>query len=178
MKKGLLIVEQASSEALADLFEPAYSEGLNCTLAEHLLRMLAYRHLSKNGDKSEHVLRAITGPDQCRHGRSTMGTCAECSQEQGEFDEENSIESVLRAFCKAFKENRPFDRKRLFHALSAMGYARPEFDEDHDPHTFCAACEHAYERHFDSHEDNRPVGCKYCGCPTFVEPVKPVEKAP
>lgn len=30
-------------------------------------------------------------------------------------------------------------------------------------------CGHPYYRHFDSYEDNEPVGCKYCGCYTFKE---------
>ena len=30
-------------------------------------------------------------------------------------------------------------------------------------------CGHPYARHFDSYEDNAPVGCKYCDCSKFVE---------
>lgn len=30
-------------------------------------------------------------------------------------------------------------------------------------------CGHTYERHFDWMEDNKFVGCKYCGCDDFVE---------
>lgn len=30
-------------------------------------------------------------------------------------------------------------------------------------------CGHPYYRHFDSYEDNRPCGCKYCMCYEFVE---------
>lgn len=30
-------------------------------------------------------------------------------------------------------------------------------------------CGHPYYRHFDSYEDMEAVGCKYCGCYTFVE---------
>ena len=30
-------------------------------------------------------------------------------------------------------------------------------------------CGHPYHRHFDSHEDMAPVGCKYCDCYTFIE---------
>lgn len=32
-------------------------------------------------------------------------------------------------------------------------------------------CGHPYERHFDSYENNRAVGCKYCTCYDFVEDV-------
>ena len=39
----------------------------------------------------------------------------------------------------------------------------PKFDSD-------AVCEcgHAYYRHFDSYENNEPVGCKYCSCYHFT----------
>lgn len=30
-------------------------------------------------------------------------------------------------------------------------------------------CGHRYYRHFDSYEDNEPVGCKYCECHEFEE---------
>ena len=30
-------------------------------------------------------------------------------------------------------------------------------------------CGHPYYRHFDSYDNNEPVGCKYCACFTFVE---------
>ena len=32
-------------------------------------------------------------------------------------------------------------------------------------------CGHPYYRHFDSYDDNAPVGCKYCDCYTFEEKV-------
>lgn len=32
-------------------------------------------------------------------------------------------------------------------------------------------CGHPYYRHFDSYDDNEPVGCKYCDCHTFEEKV-------
>ena len=30
-------------------------------------------------------------------------------------------------------------------------------------------CGHSYYRHFDSWENMKPVGCKYCNCHNFVE---------
>lgn len=30
-------------------------------------------------------------------------------------------------------------------------------------------CGHPYYRHFDTYENMEPVGCKYCGCLTFIE---------
>lgn len=32
-------------------------------------------------------------------------------------------------------------------------------------------CGHPYYRHFDSYDNNAPVGCKYCDCCTFEEKV-------
>ncbi len=32
-------------------------------------------------------------------------------------------------------------------------------------------CGHAYFRHFDSYDANEPVGCKYCSCSEFWEPI-------
>lgn len=40
----------------------------------------------------------------------------------------------------------------------------PKFGDDR-----MCMCGHAYYRHFDTYEHMRPVGCKYCGCPTFKE---------
>ncbi len=34
-------------------------------------------------------------------------------------------------------------------------------------------CGHSYYRHFDSYENNSPVGCKYCQCFTFEELITP-----
>jgi len=40
----------------------------------------------------------------------------------------------------------------------------PNFGDDKE----CADCGHSYERHFDTYEDMRPVGCKYCNCQRFA----------
>tara|TARA_R110000851_G_scaffold81495_1_gene179056 strand:+ start:166 stop:552 length:387 start_codon:yes stop_codon:yes gene_type:complete len=42
------------------------------------------------------------------------------------------------------------------------------YNPDYGDDRVCT-CGHAYDRHFDSYEDNRAVGCKYCQCDTFVE---------
>ena len=40
-------------------------------------------------------------------------------------------------------------------------------------------CGHSYHRHFDSYENNAPVGCKYCQCGDFKEaPPMPKVKNP
>lgn len=40
----------------------------------------------------------------------------------------------------------------------------PNFNQD-----ATCVCGHSYYRHFDSYEDMRNVGCKYCPCSDFVE---------
>lgn len=49
---------------------------------------------------------------------------------------------------------------------------KPQYDKNHQE-IDCSnpECGHAYYRHFDTYDDMLPVGCKYCGCETFVEPV-------
>ena len=47
-----------------------------------------------------------------------------------------------------------------------MSYAGPAWDKDHDQEAECE-CGHTYYRHFDTYEDMRGVGCKYCGCQIF-----------
>jgi len=43
----------------------------------------------------------------------------------------------------------------------------PKYGDDRE-----CICGHPYYRHFDSYEDNYPIGCKYCSCDEFVEKVK------
>jgi len=45
------------------------------------------------------------------------------------------------------------------------------WNENHDQNDECV-CGHVYHRHFDSWEDMRPVGCKYCECDTFASKQK------
>jgi hypothetical protein len=42
------------------------------------------------------------------------------------------------------------------------------YNPDYGDDRICK-CGHSYYRHFDSYENNDPVGCKYCSCFTFVE---------
>ncbi len=50
---------------------------------------------------------------------------------------------------------------------------RGKWDPEHDQQSKCNrfGCEHPYERHFDSYGDMEPVGCKYCSCERFIEPL-------
>jgi DNA-directed RNA polymerase subunit RPC12/RpoP len=53
---------------------------------------------------------------------------------------------------------------------------RKAWDKEHDQEVDCSECGHPYYRHFDSYENNRPVGCKYCECRIFQEPIPLPEK--
>lgn len=55
---------------------------------------------------------------------------------------------------------------------------KADWDPNHDDEAPCARCGHAYRRHFDWMEGNEHVGCKYCECEEFQEPMQsdaPVE---
>jgi len=54
----------------------------------------------------------------------------------------------------------------------------PKYDPKYGDSRVCK-CGHPYYRHFDSYEDNAPVGCKYChgDCLTFREPTEELERA-
>jgi len=45
----------------------------------------------------------------------------------------------------------------------------PAWNPKHDQEAPCV-CGHPYERHFDSYDDMRPVGCKYCECDWWRAP--------
>jgi hypothetical protein len=83
-------------------------------------------------------------------------------------------ELVLYEFCDAYRNGDQFDQQKLYEALCGLGYGKRKLDHSHNQFVECArrGCGHAYEKHFDPYEDNREVGCKYCGykCPAFAEP--------
>lgn len=58
-------------------------------------------------------------------------------------------EPCLRAAAERLDTGPPYDLK---------------FGDDRE-----CECGHIYYRHFDSYEDMKPVGCKYCGCDRFKE---------
>ena len=47
-----------------------------------------------------------------------------------------------------------------------LGIYDPEFGDFKE-----CECGHVYERHFDSYDKMRAIGCKYCQCYTFKGPV-------
>ena len=56
---------------------------------------------------------------------------------------------------------------RLMAALEEL--KKTEYDTAFGDDKVCK-CGHAYYRHFDTYEDMRPIGCKYCPCDKFEEP--------
>lgn len=52
----------------------------------------------------------------------------------------------------------------------AGGVARAAYDPQFGDERECA-CGHSYRRHFDTYANMRPVGCKYCGCATWQQPM-------
>ena len=46
----------------------------------------------------------------------------------------------------------------------------PEYSASFGDDKLCD-CGHPYYRHFDTYDDMYPVGCKYCQCEVFKEPV-------
>ncbi len=54
-----------------------------------------------------------------------------------------------------------------FHDLDAEWNPPPAYDPNFGDDVRCR-CGHPYCRHFDTYEDMRPVGCKYCECERFA----------
>ena len=44
---------------------------------------------------------------------------------------------------------------------------KPRYDKAFGDDKECL-CGHPYYRHFDTYDEMAPVGCKYCGCQTFM----------
>lgn len=57
--------------------------------------------------------------------------------------------------------------RNLLSKVTVNGYA--PYDGSFGDNKVCK-CGHVYYRHFDTYEDMRPVGCKYCGCDHYEEP--------
>lgn len=86
---------------------------------------------------------------------------------------EDDPHKIIDEFCDTHRAGEIFDLDRLCRALQLIGFGLPKMDPDH-PDTDCARenCGHPYYRHFDPYEGDRMVGCKYCSCMEFVEPIQ------
>lgn len=58
--------------------------------------------------------------------------------------------------------------RMLLSKVSIIGYA--PYDSTFGDDKKCR-CGHPYHRHFDSYDHMRPVGCKYCRCDHYEEPI-------
>jgi len=90
------------------------------------------------------------------------GVCAKCRERLTlrEFDREAG---------RGILECRSCDTKFV---VAVQGRKR---DPKHNQDVACGheGCGHPYARHFDGFDDDVEVGCKYCECRTFVEPIPP-----
>ena len=68
---------------------------------------------------------------------------------------------------RAYEQGRD-DAERGVHRVHCPAYDKSIGDE-----RLCE-CGHPYYRHFDTYDNMRPVGCKYCECfvPTALSPIK------
>ena len=91
------------------------------------------------------------------------------------------IDDKKKEALKAIKEENKKNRKRakrykkkwisLYIPMKdrqAQSY-KFKYDPNYGDANKCI-CGHSYYRHFDSYDNMRPIGCKYCGCSRF-EPV-------
>lgn len=77
---------------------------------------------------------------------------------------QDSLADQLRELKAFANKLGMYDAADLIQTLVETQKAKydPNFGDDR----FCE-CGHKYYRHFDTHEDMYPCGCKYCGCYTF-----------
>jgi len=78
------------------------------------------------------------------------------------------IKQVRYQYLGHFPEGKVPEYDIIAFEMSETG---PAWDKDADQDANCV-CGHTYERHFDTHDRMRGVGCKYCPCEIF----RPEEK--
>lgn len=115
----------------------------------------------------KHVLALLPAPGRTGIERTApwwcdvhrmMQPCPDCESESapgrtGETPTDKWAEQWDR--CQQCRQLLPSDQRPTLRYVEAISEVR-------------CVCGHQHYRHFDSYEDNRPVGCKYCGCMTFV----------
>ncbi len=89
----------------------------------------------------------------------------------GDYMTDHSITQMEHDAMLAELETASVERCReigrmLLKRVSVYGYAK--YDSSFGDDRICE-CDHPYYRHFDSYENMKPVGCKYCYCHAFVE---------
>lgn len=96
------------------------------------------------------------------------------SYHENEYSYENyrdPTEDFLDFLAKKFYfvqdvANHRISKDRLISEYRESQGLAPIWDENHDENDICL-CGHWYYRHFDSYENMRPIGCKYCDCYIF-----------
>lgn len=64
----------------------------------------------------------------------------------------------------------PDKSKPYLSARKTVEFTHYHYNPEYGDDRMCR-CGHPYYRHFDTYEDMRPVGCKYCACMEYVENV-------
>lgn len=75
---------------------------------------------------------------------------------------------ILKAIKEAEESGKPLDvswyhEKLRFLIKNTVTTVSDRYDENFGNDRLCT-CGHPYYRHFDTYDDMRPVGCKYCYC--------------
>lgn len=86
-------------------------------------------------------------------------------------DEIDFIETLLTQDPERFR--RAFVAAREEWDESNPGRYDPQFGDDK-----VCQCAHPYYRHFDTYDNMRAIGCKYCQCYEFVAPVIQAKNRP
>lgn len=112
---------------------------------------------------------------RCLEIEDSGDPCYHCRQKQFLLDQIKLFEDVIAAMAPGpgvavsdpegwgmVERQKPFDPKHNYD----LKCARP-------------GCGHTYYRHFDTHAEMSPVGCKYCSCRAFIEPeIQPMVEVP
>lgn len=74
--------------------------------------------------------------------------------------------SLIQVYGQEYFENYEWTEMDL---LPQAPYV-PNWDPEEDQERLCV-CGHPYHRHFDSYDEMKPIGCKYCPClvPTLTD---------
>ena len=104
----------------------------------------------------EHIERAnqrLTGSRRCNcgcHDRNAIPSDTVCNRCDG-------TGTIVSKPAGVVRQEAPYLKR-----TTVTEVWNPAYQQDRQ-----CECEHVYYRHFDSYDDNLPVGCKYCDCMKF-----------